>query len=99
MWSVAAVTDDTVREPRFEARRVLLGDGGESWTVVGPGFEPVEALDRYLTWLTPLRSPREIDRALVVLEDAGRLQRRTIADGRGRPADTWVPAHAHRQAA
>jgi integrase/recombinase XerD len=61
MWSVAAVTDDTVREPRFEVRRVLLGDGGESWTVVGPGFEPVEALDRYLTWLTPLRSPRTVE--------------------------------------
>ena len=32
---------------------------------------------------------REIDRALGVLEDAGRLARRTIADGRGRPAEAW----------
>lgn len=45
------------------------------------------------------KKAREIDRALVVLEDAGRLQRRTVADGRGRPAETWVPADAHRRAA
>jgi hypothetical protein len=45
------------------------------------------------------KKAREIDRALTALEDAGRLRRRTVADGRGRPAETWVPAHAHRRAA
>jgi hypothetical protein len=45
------------------------------------------------------KKAREIDRALVVLEDAGRLQRRIVADRRGRPAETWIPADAHAQAA
>jgi hypothetical protein len=45
------------------------------------------------------KKAREIDRALTVLEDAGRLRRRTLADGRGRPAETWIPADAHQQAA
>ena len=34
---------------------------------------------------------REIDRALTVLEDAGRLQRQSHTDGRGRPAEIWRP--------
>jgi hypothetical protein len=33
----------------------------------------------------------EIDRALAVLEEAGRLRRTTATDGRGRPAETWRP--------
>jgi hypothetical protein len=37
------------------------------------------------------KKAREIDRALGALEDAGRLQRRTQADGRGRPAEMWIP--------
>src|SRR5881275_1916192 len=61
MGSVAAVTDDTALEPGFEVRQVLLGDGGESWTVIGEDFEPVEVVDRYLAWLTPLRSPRTVE--------------------------------------
>ncbi len=40
------------------------------------------------------KKAREIDRALTVLEDAGRLQRTTASDGRGRPAETWRPAQA-----
>lgn len=44
------------------------------------------------------KKAREIDRALTVLEEAGRLQRTTTTDGRGRPAETWLPARA-RQAA
>lgn len=39
------------------------------------------------------KKAREIDRALTVLEEAGRLQRTTITDGRGRPAETWLPAN------
>lgn len=35
------------------------------------------------------KKAREIDRALTVLEEAARLQRTTISDGRGRPAETW----------
>jgi hypothetical protein len=34
---------------------------------------------------------REIDRALTVLEEAGRLKRASAADGRGRPAELWLP--------
>jgi hypothetical protein len=37
------------------------------------------------------KKAREIDRALGTLEDAGRLQRRTDSDGRGRPAEVWIP--------
>jgi hypothetical protein len=37
------------------------------------------------------KKAREIDRALGALEDAGRLQRRSGADGRGRPAEFWAP--------
>ncbi len=37
------------------------------------------------------KKAREIDRALGALEDAGRLQRRTDSDGRGRPAEIWLP--------
>ncbi len=37
------------------------------------------------------KKAREIDRALTALEDAGRLQRKEHADGRGRPAEIWVP--------
>jgi hypothetical protein len=36
------------------------------------------------------KKAREIDRALTALEDAGRLQRRTDSDGRGRPAEVWI---------
>lgn len=34
---------------------------------------------------------REIDRALTVLEDAGRLRRQTSTGERGRPAEVWLP--------
>jgi hypothetical protein len=37
------------------------------------------------------KKAREIDRALTVLEEAGRLTRTTAADGRGRPAEIWQP--------
>lgn len=37
------------------------------------------------------KKAREIDRALAVLEESGRLQRTTLSDGRGRPAETWLP--------
>ena len=38
------------------------------------------------------KKAREIERALTILEEAGRLQRTTVTDGRGRPAETWLPA-------
>ena len=44
------------------------------------------------------KKAREIDRALTVLEEAGRLQRATASDGRGRPAERWTPTHAPRAA-
>ena len=34
---------------------------------------------------------REIDRALSVLEDAGRLRRQTRQPDRGRHAEVWIP--------
>ena len=37
------------------------------------------------------KKAREIDRALSALEDAGRLTCRTDTDGRGRPAERWIP--------
>jgi hypothetical protein len=37
------------------------------------------------------KKAREIDRALGALEDAGRLRRRVGPDGRGRPAEVWIP--------
>jgi hypothetical protein len=39
------------------------------------------------------KKAREIDRALTVLEEAGRLTRTSSANGRGRPAETWLPIH------
>ena len=44
------------------------------------------------------KKAREIERALTVLEEAGRLQRTTVTDGRGRPAETWRPATPARAA-
>jgi hypothetical protein len=40
------------------------------------------------------KKAREIDRALTVLEEAGRLTRTSSADGRGRPAEIWQPRAA-----
>jgi hypothetical protein len=40
------------------------------------------------------KKAREIDRALTVLEEAGRLRRAESTDGRGRPAESWIPATA-----
>jgi hypothetical protein len=40
------------------------------------------------------KKAREIDRALTVLEEAGRLRRLCERDGQGRPAETWIPATA-----
>jgi hypothetical protein len=37
---------------------------------------------------------REIERALTVLEDAGRLRRETHPADRGRPAEIWLPVLA-----
>ena len=40
------------------------------------------------------KKAREIDRALTVLEEAGRLTRTHTSDGRGRPAEIWRPQAA-----
>jgi hypothetical protein len=37
------------------------------------------------------KKAREIDRALGVLVDAGRLERRNVVADRGRPTEVWVP--------
>ena len=44
------------------------------------------------------KKAREIERALTALEEAGRLHRTTITDGRGRPSETWLPAAPPRAA-
>jgi len=46
----------------FKAREVRAPDGGRSsWTIVGPDFRPVVAVDRYLEWLTCIeRSPNTV---------------------------------------
>ncbi|MCA1679656.1 MAG: DUF3987 domain-containing protein [Actinobacteria bacterium] len=44
------------------------------------------------------KKAREIDRALTILEEAGRLQRTTVNDGRGRPAENLATRpHATRR--
>ena len=40
------------------------------------------------------KKAREIDRALTVLEEAGRLTRTRASDGRGRPVEIWRPQAA-----
>ena len=40
------------------------------------------------------KKAREIDRAIGALVDAGRLQRAGHTDGRGRPAEMWIPTKA-----
>jgi len=37
------------------------------------------------------KKAREIDRALTILEEAGRLTRASVSDNRGRCAETWRP--------
>ena len=44
------------------------------------------------------KKAREIDRALTILEEAGRLHRTTMSDGPGRPAETWLPTAGRRAA-
>lgn len=44
------------------------------------------------------KKAREIDRALGVLEEAGRLTRTRMSDGSGRPAETWLPTTTRRAA-
>ena len=40
------------------------------------------------------KKAREIDRALGTLVEAGRLERSAVSDGRGRPAEMWIPRRA-----
>lgn len=40
------------------------------------------------------KKAREIDRAITTLVDAGRLRRGAASDGRGRPAEVWIPEQA-----
>lgn len=46
---------------------------------------------------SPNKKAREIERALLVLEEAGRLRRIGVGDGRGR-AETWIPIETRRAA-
>ena len=53
-----------------------------------PDFPRNNAMSR----LNPVnKKARKIDRALTVLEEAGRLTRVNVLDNRGRPAETWRP--------
>ncbi len=40
------------------------------------------------------KKSREIDRALTVLVESGRLERREHSDGKGRPTEIWMPSNA-----
>ncbi|MEJ7786917.1 MAG: DUF3987 domain-containing protein [Solirubrobacteraceae bacterium] len=69
-----------------------LGDptADEIWTLAKNrqgGFTRTEVRDLF----SRNKKAREIDRALTVLEEAGRLQRTSSSDGRGRPAEKWLP--------
>jgi hypothetical protein len=68
-----------------------LGDptADEIWTLAKDrpnGITRTEVRDLF----SRNKKAREIDRALAVLEEAGRLRRAAANDGRGRPAETWV---------
>jgi hypothetical protein len=70
-----------------------LGDptADEIWTLAKErpgGITRTEVRDLF----SRNKKAREIDRALAVLEEAGRLQREKNVDGRGRPAEIWLPA-------
>jgi hypothetical protein len=55
------------------------------------GVTRTEVSDRF----SRNKKRREIDRAVCVPEDAGRLQRETRQPERGRHAEVWIPVTAH----
>jgi hypothetical protein len=101
---------DTISLPHLEAAlavwrysldsaRWVFGDSlgdptaDEIWTLAKErpdGITRTEVRDLF----SRNKKAREIDRALVVLEEAGRLRREHVSDGRGRPAEKWRPAPA-----
>jgi Protein of unknown function (DUF3987) len=98
---------DTISLPHLEAAlavwrysldsaRWIFGDSlgdptaDEIWTLAKDrpaGITRTEVRDLF----SRNKKAREIDRALVVLEEAGRLEKCASHDRRGRPAETWVP--------
>jgi hypothetical protein len=69
-----------------------LGDptADEVWTLAKDrpdGISRTEVRDLF----SRNKKAREIDRALGALEDAGPLRRGANIDGRGRPAERWIP--------
>jgi hypothetical protein len=69
-----------------------LGDptADEIWTLAKDrpdGITRTEVRDLF----SHNKKARKIDRALTVLEEAGRLTRVNVLDNRGRPAETWRP--------
>ena len=69
-----------------------LGDptADEIWSLArnrGKGITRTEVRDLF----SRNKKAREIDRALTVLVEAGRLERQSSTDGRGRPTELWRP--------
>ncbi|MGO9973767.1 MAG: DUF3987 domain-containing protein [Solirubrobacteraceae bacterium] len=88
----------------LDSARWIFGDSlgdptaDEIWTLAKDrpgGISRTEVRDLF----SRNKKAREIDRALTVLEEAGRLTRRQECDGRGRPAERWMPASGVKQRA
>jgi hypothetical protein len=80
-------------------RRWVFGDSlgdptvDEIWTAAKErrtGLTRTEVSDMF----SRNKKRREIERALIVLEEAGRLRRETRTTERGRPAEIWMPVLA-----
>lgn len=71
---------DSLGDPTADDIRTLAKDRSD-------GISRTEVRDLF----SRNKKAREIDRALCALEDAGRLRRGPHTDGRGRPAELWLP--------
>jgi hypothetical protein len=78
--TAAWIFGDTVGDPTADEIWTLAKDRPD-------GITRTEVRDLF----SRNKKAREIDRALTVLEEAGRLTRVNVSDNRGRPAETWRP--------
>jgi len=79
-WLARWISGDSLGDPTADEIWTLAKDRSQ-------GVPRTEVRDLF----SRNKKAREIDRALGVLEDAGRLSRTSAPDGRGRPAESWVP--------
>jgi hypothetical protein len=102
--------DNEIRLPHLEAAlaawrysaqsaRWIFGDSlgdptaDEIWTTAKERPQGITRTD-VSDMFSRNKKRREIERALAVLEEAGRLRRETRPTERGRPAEVWLPVHA-----